>query len=52
MKLRIKQKDIITTGWLRQGPHIKDYLGWEIHANKDCEDMISVMIVRVKDSTH
>jgi len=47
MKLRIKQTDIITTGWLRQGPHIKDYLGWEVHASKDSEDMIEVMIVKL-----
>ncbi len=51
MKLRIKQKDIITTGYMHQGPHtnkelIKSFLGWAVYPDPG-EGMVKVMIVKV-----
>jgi len=56
MKLRIKQKDIITKGWMKRGPNsveqpkVRDR-GWLVHMiypdPDPSEDMVEVMIVRV-----
>jgi len=50
MKLRIKQKDIITTGYMVQGPNRHDQpkvrdRGWMIYPDPG-EGRIAVMIVR------
>lgn len=56
MKLRIKQKDIITKGWMKLGPNPEQQprvsdRGWLVHMiypdPDPSEDMIEVMIVRV-----
>jgi len=53
--MKIKKKDIITTGWMKTGPHIDKELigslrGWAVYPEKmEGIDMNEVMIVKAKD---
>jgi len=56
MKLRIKQKDIITRGWLRPGTNPDqaknpiEQRGWFIYPDEE-EGMIPVMLVKAHSTT-